>query len=35
MGLDEVKAIDDKWTLPRDKVTSVLIWFQPVCANFS
>ena len=35
MGSDEVKAIDDKWTLPRDKVTFVLIWFQPVCANFS
>ena len=34
MGSDEVKVIDDKWTLPQDKVNSVFIWFQPVCANF-
>lgn len=35
MGSDEVKVIDDKLTLPGDKVNSVLIWFQLVCANFS
>ena len=35
MGSDEVKAIDDKWTLPRDKVNSVFVWFQLVCANLS
>ena len=35
MGSDEVKAIDDKWTLPRDKVNSVFVWFQLVCAYLS
>ena len=35
MGSDKVKVIVDKWTLPRDKVNSVFIWFQLVCANFS
>ena len=35
MGSDEVKTIDDKWTLARDKVNSVFVWFQLVCANLS
>ena len=25
MGSDEVKAIDDKWTLPRDKFCSHMV----------